>query len=387
MKKRIPYGRQTIGGSDIAAVVKVLRSDWLTQGPAVSDFERSLAEYTGARFAVCCSNGTAALHLACLAAGVTARDRVITAAVTFVASANCGVYCGASPVLCDVHPDTALIVTDQIRRRLAGNTKAVIPVHYAGQSADMRAIRSIVAGTRTLVIEDAAHALGAVYEGAPVGSCRYSDMTIFSFHPVKAITTGEGGAVTTNNRGLYDKLLSLRNHGIVRDGRTRQHGEWFYEMRTMGFNYRMTDIQAALGISQLRQLDGFIRRRRMLARVYDRAFHNSPWVDIPRETGSNRCAYHLYPVRLKDSCAARRRAIFDALRSEGIGVQVHYIPVYLHPFYRKYGFRRSDFPGAEDFYAREISLPLYPGLTASQQQRVIRTFIRVAESIAKGKKK
>ena len=377
--KCIPYGHQWIDKDDIIEVVKVLKSDWLTQGPKIQEFEKALCVYTGARYAVAVASGTAALHLACLAAGIRKDNEVITSPITFVASANCVAYCLGTPVFADIQEDTANIDPCAIEKKITVRTKAIIPVHFAGHSCDMEEIRNIAKRHSLLVIEDAAHALGAEYKGSKIGSGAYSDMTILSFHPVKAITTGEGGAVLTNNKRLYQRLLLLRNHGITKDvcSCAKNTGAWYYEMRELGFNYRITDIQAALGISQLKKLDKFVDRRRAIAREYDRAFSGNPFFDVPNEKQYVRSAYHLYPIRLYTRFISDKKAIFQSLRNKGLGVQVHYIPVYLQPYYKKLGFRKGTCPNAEIYYNREISLPIYPVLAADQIRRVINTVFKV----------
>ena len=369
MKKTIPYGNQSIDKRDISAVVSVLRGDWLTQGPSVKKFEDALCRYTGARYAVAVSNGTAALHVACLAAGIGKGDEVITSPVTFLASANCALYCGARPVFGDVDPVTANITLASIKKATCSRTKAVIPVHYAGLSCDMKSIGSFAKRRGMAVIEDACHALGASYKGAPVGSCRYSDMSVFSFHPVKSITTGEGGAVMTNDPGLYKSLLSLRNHGIDKDGLRDSPGDWYYEMRSLGYNYRLTDIQSALGLSQLRKLASFINRRKEIAKIYNRAFKGNVFFDIP--VMGETSAWHLYAIRLKDPHAARRKEIFASLRSSGIWVQVHYVPVHTQPYYRKHVCGVIQRLGAQEYYRRAISIPMYPQMSEKDVDRVI----------------
>jgi UDP-4-amino-4,6-dideoxy-N-acetyl-beta-L-altrosamine transaminase len=374
-KRFIPYGRQDISEADIAAVVEVLRSDWLTQGPAVENFERAVAEYCGARYAVAVANGTAALHLAALAAGFAAGDEVITTPITFVASANCIVYAGATPVFADIDPRSYCLDPEQVRRKITHNTRGLIPVHFAGQPCDMVAFSTIARENNLLVIEDAAHAIGASYEvdGATykVGCCAHSDMTIFSFHPVKHMTTGEGGMITTNNTELYEKLLMLRTHGIIKDPAqlNRNDGPWYYEQQTLGFNYRITDIQCALGLSQLQRLDISVDRRREIVSVYNQAFSGHPNLTVPYEYASRQSSWHLYMLGLKGVDRAR---VFDHLREQGLGVNVHYIPVHLQPYYMDhFGTSDGDFPMAEAYYERVITLPLYPGMTHDDVEYVI----------------
>ncbi|MBE9608815.1 UDP-4-amino-4,6-dideoxy-N-acetyl-beta-L-altrosamine transaminase [Chitinilyticum piscinae] len=371
----IPYGRQQISEEDIAAVEAVLRSDWLTQGPAVPAFEVALSERTGATHAVAVSSATAALHLACLVAGVGEGDRVWTSPNTFVASANCARYCGACVDFIDIDPDTLNIDIGLLARRLAvaaqsdALPKVVIPVAFAGRSADMQALHSLARQYGFVVIEDASHAVGASYLGQPVASGEYADMTVFSFHPVKIITTAEGGAVLTNRREWADQLQRLRSHGITRDPvlmHSASEGDWYYQMLELGFNYRMTDLQAALGLSQLQRLDVFLERRRQLACRYAAQLAELPLI-LP--SPSEESAWHLYVVQLVD--ASRRKAIFNELRARGIGVNVHYIPVHLQPYYQAQGFTRGYCPVAEAYYQRAITLPLHAGMTDAQQDEVV----------------
>lgn len=380
--RNIPYGHQYIDEGDIRAVVKVLRSDWLTQGPVIKEFEDRLCSYTGAKYAVSVSSGTAALHLACLAARIGNGDEAITSPLTFVASANCALYCGGKAVFADIEKDSGNIDPEAIEKKLTKRTKVLIPVHYAGNPCDLKAVGAIAKKNRLLVIEDAAHALGALYGGSKIGSCKFSDMTILSFHPLKAITTGEGGAVLTNNKGLYQAVLMLRNHGITKDPQLLQDKSsrcgWYYEMQQLGFNYRMTDIQAALGISQLGKIDLFMKRRRDIADIYNRAFKDNDFFDTPVEGKGSRSAYHLYPIRLKERYLNRKKEIFASMRKMGLGVQVHYIPVYLQPYYAKLGFRRGCCPIAENYYDSEISLPIYPGLTKKDVLDVVKVVRKAA---------
>lgn len=395
IKETIPYGRQLIEEDDIAAVAAVLRSDFLTQGPAVEAFEGALRAYTGAAFAVCFSSGTAALHAAYHAAGIAHGDELITTPITFAATANAALYVGARPVFADVEQDTGNIDATLVEAAVTSRTKAVVPVHYAGHPVDMEKLSTFARKRGLIVIEDACHAIGAQYrvqgerfkvqgEGSQpatgessepwfsVGACAHSDMTVFSFHPVKQITTGEGGAVLTNNPEYYERLLQFRTHGITKDHFSREpDGDWYYEMQFLGFNYRMTDLQAALGTSQLAKLDRFVQRRRAIAARYDNAFAENPWFDIPVERGYARSSVHLYPIRLKQGPRERRKEIFRAMKDAGLGVQVHYIPVYLQPYYQGLGYASGLCPMAEDFYSREISIPLYPGLTDQRVGLVI----------------
>jgi UDP-4-amino-4,6-dideoxy-N-acetyl-beta-L-altrosamine transaminase len=376
----IPGGRQVIGAQDIDAVVEVLESDWLTQGPAIPAFERALAAYCGARQAVAASSATAALHIACLALGLGPGDRLWTSPSTFVASANCARFCGADVDFVDIDPRTynmsvgALEARLSEARRTGRLPKIVVPVHFAGQSCEMKAIRSLAEAYGFSILEDAAHAVGGRYLDEPIGSCRYSDIAVFSFHPVKIITTGEGGVALTNNAGLAARMERLRAHGITRDPALMEgetEGPWYYQQLELGANYRITDLQAALGSSQLRRLDAFVARRRILAQRYDRLLGGLALIR-PWQHPETLSAWHLYVVQVDEARTGRtRREVFETLRAAGIGVNVHYIPVHeQQPYYRRLGFRHGDFPIAEAYYRRAISLPLHPGLTDEEQERV-----------------
>lgn len=366
----IQYGRQSIDEEDIQAVVDVLRGDFLTTGPAVSEFEKAVCDYTGAKYAVAIANGTAALHAACFAAGIGEGDEVITAPITFAASANCVLYCGGKPVFADIKPDTYNINPEDIRRKITDRTKAIIAVHFTGQPCEMDEIHAIAEEYNLLVIEDAAHALGADYKGRKIGAL--SDMTTFSFHPVKHITTGEGGMITTNDEKLYERLKLFRSHGITRDERfmTRNEGGWYYEQLDLGYNYRMTDIQCALGVSQIKKLDRFVTRRRELVARYNEAFKDVEDIVCPAQAEGCNNSWHLYVVQVAD-----RKRMYDKLRKAGIYANVHYIPVYKHPYYQEHGYVGECCPNAEDLYAHMLSLPLYPGLTDEEQKYVIKTCI------------
>lgn len=376
----IPYGRQSISEADIEAVVGVLRSDWLTQGPSVERFERAVAEYCGACYAVAVNSATSALHLAALAAGLGPGDRLWTSPNTFVASANCGRYCGADVDFVDIDPHSynlgvAALEEKLVRaRRLGRLPKLVVPVHFAGQSCEMAPLFDLSREYGFTIVEDASHAVGGSYRGEPVGRCSFSAMTVFSFHPVKIITSAEGGLVTTNSRELYERLLRLRSHGITRDPalmRGDSPGPWYYQQVELGFNYRMTDLQAALGVSQLSRLDAFVARRRELAARYDAAFAGWP-LTVPWQHPDCASAYHLYPVALKlDQIERSRREVFESMREAGIGVNLHYIPVHTQPYYQDLGFREGMFPESERYYAGALSLPLYFGLSHEDQDRVI----------------
>ena len=376
----IPYGRQSITEQDIAAVTAVLQSDFLTQGPAVPAFEAAVRDQVGAKHAVAVNSATSALHIACLALGVGPGDRVWTSAVTFVASANCALYCGATVDFVDIDPATYNMSTARLRDKLVQARidgtlpKVVIPVHLAGQSCDMAAISALAEEYGFAVIEDASHAIGADHEGRPVGDCRYSTATVFSFHPVKIITTAEGGLVTTNDPALAQRLELLRSHGITRDPalmRSEPEGPWYYEQIDLGFNYRMTDLQAALGVSQMARLDAFVAERRRLAARYDTLLADLP-LTLPWQDPATASAWHLYVIRID---AARvswsHREVFDRLRARGIGVNLHYMPVYLQPHYRDLGFAPGHCPEAEAYYASAISIPLYADLTDAGQDSVV----------------
>lgn len=380
----LPYARQWIEEDDIAAVSKVLRSDWLTTGPFIAEFEKEFAARVGAAFAVAVSSGTAALHAACFVAGIGRGDEVITTPLTFVASANCALFLGARPAFTDIDPKTYNISPGEIEKRITPATKAIIPVHFAGQPCDLDPIHEVSRRHNLVVIEDAAHALGALYKERSIGSL--SEMTIFSFHPVKHITTGEGGMVTTNSKELYRRLLLFRNHGIIRERELlgEDHGPWYYEVQDLGYNYRLTDIQAALGLSQLKKLDRFLKRRRQIAALYSEAFADLPEVEIPYQSPYADSAWHLYILALRpENLQKNRREIFEALRAENIGVNVHYLPVYRHPFYRWLGDpdngNRQGFycPNAEEIYQRMITLPLFPAMSAHDAANVITAVYKV----------
>lgn len=377
MSSFIPYGRQQINEDDIEAVVRVLRSDYLTQGPAVPAFEQAVARYCGVAHAVATNSATSALHVACLALGIGAGDKVWTSPLTFVASANCALYCGATVDFVDVDPATGNMSTDHLARKLSqaerngALPKLVIPVHLCGRSCDMRAIRVLSRRYGFTVIEDASHAIGARYDGAPVGDCRYSDITVFSFHPVKIITTAEGGMAMTQDTTLARRMERLRSHGITRDPADMTHtpdGPWYYQQIDLGFNYRMTDVLAALGLSQMSRVDAFVDRRHQVAARYAEALAALP-LSLPLAESEGRSALHLYVVQL--GTGHNRRSVFEALRARDIGVNVHYIPVHLQPYYAAQGFRPGHCPDAERYYASAISLPIHPGLSEADQDHVI----------------
>lgn len=376
MSKILPYSRQCVEQDDIGAVVEVLKSDFLTQGPKIAEFEKALAKYCGAKYAVAFSSGTAALHGAYFAAGLSSGDEIITSPITFLATANAALYLGGKVNFVDVEPDTGNINPDLIEEAITPKTKLLVPVHYSGLPVDLDKISKIAKKYNLILIEDACHALGAKYKGQTIGNCRFSDMAVFSFHPVKSITTGEGGAVTTNNEEYYNKLVMFRHHGITKDERfmteaARQAGAWYHEMHYLGFNYRITDIQTALGISQLKKIDRFINRCKEIALQYGEAFSGNSYFDIPTGKNYTDSAWHLYPIRLKDKYIQRKVEIFSKLRQKGLWVQVHYIPVYLQPYYQKLGFKKGLCPAAEDFYSRQISIPIYPMMSDEDVQDVI----------------
>jgi UDP-4-amino-4,6-dideoxy-N-acetyl-beta-L-altrosamine transaminase len=373
----IPYGRQHISEEDVAAVAAVLRSDFLTQGPAVPRFEQAVCAYTGAAHGVAVNSATSALHIACLALGLGPGDMLWTSPNTFVASANCALYCGAGVDFVDVDPHTYNMSVPALEAKLADAEVAgrlpriVVPVAFAGQSCDMRGIAALARRYGFHIIEDASHAIGARYLDVPVGAGQFADITIFSFHPVKIVTTAEGGMAVTNDAALAEKLRLLRSHGITRDTKLYQapdEGGWYYQQVELGFNYRMTELQAALGISQLSRVDEFVSRRHELARRYDALLSPLPLLR-PTQSRDAYSALHLYPVVLRD--AGRRRAVYDSLRTAGIGVNVHYIPVHLQPYYRRLGFTPGAFPHAESYYSGAISLPLYFDLSDVQQDHVV----------------
>lgn len=376
----IPYGRQQINQSDIDAVVEVLRSDYLTQGPVIPAFEKAVSAYCGSQHAVAVTNATSALHIACLALEVGPGDLVWTSPISFVASANCALYCGASVDFVDIDADSYNLSIPALSLKLAQAEKTgklpkvLIPVHLCGQSCDMKAIHDLALRYDFKVIEDASHAIGARYGGEPIGNCRYSDITVFSFHPVKVITTGEGGMAVTNSPDLANRLNLFRSHGITRDAAQMTeapHGPWYYQQIQLGFNYRMTDIQAALGLSQLNRLDQFVEKRTGIARRYDELLSNLP-VKIPVKDANASSSLHLYVVRLQlEQINHSHKTVFESLRNNGIGVNLHYIPIYHQPYYRLMGFEVGHCPEAENYYAEAISLPIFPALTDSDQDNVV----------------
>jgi UDP-4-amino-4,6-dideoxy-N-acetyl-beta-L-altrosamine transaminase len=407
--KSIPYGRQWIEEKDIRAVVNVLKSDYLTQGPVIEQFESAVAKYCGAKYAVAVSSGTAALHIACLAAELGQGDILWTSSNTFVASANCALYCGAKPDFVDIDPHTYNISVDAMKAKLSkverngSFPKIVIPIHFAGLTCDIAEIKRIADKYKLVVIEDACHAFGAEYrvndEWVKVGRCLHSDMTVFSFHPVKHITTGEGGAITTNNQDLYEKLLLLRTHGITKNpakfinkdlayspsenfltepsSHSSNVNPWYYEMQELGFNYRITDIQCALGLTQLKKLDIFVEKRRSIAAKYDEAFKDIEWIKTPVEPEASHSTYHLYVVQIDFNKLGKNRSqVMTILKEKGVGTQVHYIPVHLQPYYgNKFGYKEGDYPTAEQYYKRCLSLPIFPLLSDGEIDMIINSVI------------
>ncbi|MFA6217297.1 MAG: UDP-4-amino-4,6-dideoxy-N-acetyl-beta-L-altrosamine transaminase [Candidatus Omnitrophota bacterium] len=377
----LPYGRQLIDDDDVLSIVKVLKSQFLTQGPRVFEFERALCAYTGAKYCVAVSSGTAALHLAVAALGLKKGATGVTSPITFLASVNALVYNGIIPLFADIDAETVNVSLGALEGVIRKDTKVIIPVHFAGRPALMKEISAFAKRKNCFVIEDAAHAIGSRYlDGSRVGNGKYSDMTIFSFHPVKTITTGEGGAVMTNNKKLYDFLCCLRSHGVTRSPLLIKNspGPWYYEMRQLGFNYRLTDIQAALGISQLRKIESFIARRRHIVSLYNAAFKKHSCLR-PVTTDDALCAYHLYVVRIDFAkLKLSRKEFIEKLTWEGVGTQVHYIPVYRQPFYEKnFHFSRKDFPEAEKYYKECLSLPLFPAMTDNDVARVILAVLKL----------
>jgi UDP-4-amino-4,6-dideoxy-N-acetyl-beta-L-altrosamine transaminase len=382
----IPYGRQDISQADIDAVVEVLQSDFLTQGPKVPAFEDAVASYCGARYAVAVNSATSALHLACLALGLGPGDRLWTTPVTFVASANCGLYCGASVDFVDIDPRTYNLSPEALEAKLkvaekdGALPKVVVAVHLCGQPCDMKAISKLAEQYGFRVIEDASHAIGGRYDGEPIGSGRYSDITIFSFHPVKIITAAEGGMAVTNDAALAGKMQLLRSHGITRDPKLMTHepdGPWYYQQVELGFNYRMTELQAALGLSQMTRLDDFVARRHELAGRYDELLSTLP-VCTPWQHPDSYSGLHLYVIRVAGG-PARHRRVFELLREQGIGVNLHYIPVHTQPYYQVMGFADGDYPQAMAYYAEAISLPMFPGLSRQDQDAVVATLAKALE--------
>lgn len=376
----IPYGKQDISQQDIDGVVEVLESDFLTQGPKVPQFEEALMLHSGAKHAFAVNSATSALHVACMALELGEGDWLWTSPITFVASANVGLYCGAKVDFVDIDPKTYNMCPEQLEKKLAEARssgclpKVLIPVHLCGQPCDMKTIQRLCKEYGVRIIEDASHAIGGKYLGRPIGDCEYSDITVFSFHPVKIVTTAEGGAALTNDDKLAEKIALYRSHGITRDqGLMIQpsHGPWFYEQITLGYNYRMTELQAALGVTQLKRLNEFVSKRHIIARRYDALLEDLPVV-IPFQMYGTYSGLHLYVIRLKlDNITISHKQVFEELRASGIGVNIHYIPVHMHSFYRSMGFKLGDFPESEKYYSEAISLPMYPNLAEEDQSKVV----------------
>lgn len=374
----LPYGKQDIDKDDIKKVVSVLESDFITQGPRIGEFEEKLAKYCGSKYAVAFNSGTSALHGAYFAFGLGKDDEIITSPNTFVATSNAALYLNAKPVFVDVESETGNLDVSKVAEKINDKTRFIVPVHYSGNPVDLEELSEIAEENDVKIIEDAAHAIGARYNGEKIGNSRYSQMSILSFHPVKHITTGEGGAVLTNDPDYYERLLMFRSHGITKNNFINQpDGDWYYEMHYLGHNYRITDIQAVLGISQLNKLDGFVKRRREIADKYNDAFRNNPYFNTISEKKGCESSYHLFPMVLNDRFKDKKREIFLKFREEGLGVQVHYIPVYLQPFYTRLGYQRGLCPVSEDFYQKEISLPMYPAMSDDDVDYVIGTVFRV----------
>lgn len=378
----IPYGTQTIDDSDIEAIVNTLKSDYLTTGPKVTEFEKKVADYVGAKYAVAIANGTAALHAACFAAGIGKGDEVITTPITFAASANCVLYCGGTPVFADINPDTYNIDPDSIRKKITKNTKAIIAVDFTGQAVEYDKIRKICDEFNLIFIEDAAHSIGTKYNGNPVG--KLADMTCFSFHPVKTITGGEGGAVLTNDVDLYNRLVLAHTHGITHDESLMEEapheGPWYYEQVSLGYNYRMTDFQAALITSQMKKLPLFISRRKEIVDKYNKAFENVPEIIVQKEIEESDTCRHLYIIRLDlEKLSCTRREFFDAMSAENVQCQIHYVPVYWFPYYKNKGFEKGTCPIAENVYRGIMSIPLYPAMSDDDVNDVIEAVNKVVE--------
>ena len=377
--KLLPYAKQYIDDEDCLAVNEILKSDFLTTGPTVKEFEEKIASYVGVKYAVAFSNGTAALHGACYAAGIGAGDEVITTPMTFAASSNCVLYMGGTPVFADINKDNFNIDIDEIKNNITSKTKAIIPVDYTGQAVDIDGIREVIKGTDIVIIEDGAHSLGTKYKGNKVGS--QADMTMFSFHPVKTITTGEGGVITTNSEEYYTKLINFRSHCITRDINQLENkdgGGWYYEQLDLGFNYRMTDFQAALGLSQFRKLDWFIQRRKEIVAKYNEELSKIDGLILQRNEEYSDTSNHLYVLKLDlEKLKVDRKEIYNAFLAENIGVHVHYIPVYYHPYYQKLGYKMGLCPVAEDLYDGLLSLPLFPAMTDEDVEDVIKGFNKI----------
>ena len=377
----IPYGKQDINENDINSIIQVLQSDFLTQGPQVPLFEKKISKYCNVKYAVAVNSATSALHISCLALGLVKNDRIWTSPITFVASANCGLYCGASVDFVDIDPLTYNLCTEKLERKLIQAKKEnklpkiVIPVHFAGQSCDMKRIYHLSKEYGFKVIEDASHAIGGKYLNKSIGNCQFSDITVFSFHPVKIITTAEGGLATTNNKTYSKRMELFRSHGITRDPKVMTkspEGAWYYQQVDLGFNYRMTEIQAALGVSQMKRLDDFVNQRHILKERYHEMFSDFPLI-LPYQSSESYSSLHLFPIQIDlDQINKTHCEVFNQLRENGLGVNLHYIPVHTQPYYQKFGFKVGDFPNAEKYYSRAISIPLFNNMTFEQQDEVVR---------------
>jgi len=382
----IPYGKQDINQTDINSVIDVLQSDFLTQGPQVPLFEQMVSNYCSADYGVAVNSATSALHIACLSLGLGKGDWLWTSPNSFVASANCGLYCDARVDFVDIDPQTYNLSSEELEKRLAQARKdnklpkIVIPVHFAGQSCDMKKIYSLSQEYGFKIIEDASHAIGGKYLDKPIGGCQYSDITVFSFHPVKIITTAEGGLATTNDEKLAERMQLFRSHGVTRDAKlitNVSEGDWYYQQVDLGFNYRMTELQAALGISQMQRLDDFVAKRHILQKRYDLLL-SIPLITRPFQDEDSYSALHLYPIQIDlNKVSKNREQVFDELREAGVGVNVHYIPIHTQPYYRKFGFKDGDFPNSENYYEAALSLPLYSGMSFQEQDKVVKSVIEV----------
>ena len=380
------YGKQSIDENDIDAVVEVLQSDFLTQGPAIEKFEKCVAEYCGAKYAVAVTSATAALHISCLSAGLGKDDILWTSPITFTASANCGRYCGADVDFVDIDPSTYNMSIAELEKKLQAaeiKPRVVVPVHLAGQSCEMDKIYKLSQKYGFKVIEDASHAIGADYKETKVGCCKYSDMTVFSFHPVKIVTTGEGGMVLTNDKDLYEKLVLYRSHGITRDPKLMTgtaDGPWYYQQIDLGFNYRMTDMQAALGYSQMQKVNEFVSKRRYLAKRYNELLKNINGIQLPDQNEDTKSSWHLYVVRVDFSKISKtKNQIFAEMKEKGICLNLHYIPVHTQPYYENLGFKGGDFPNSEKYYEEAFTLPLYYSLTDEQQDHIVKSLVEVLQ--------
>ncbi|WP_289025430.1 UDP-4-amino-4,6-dideoxy-N-acetyl-beta-L-altrosamine transaminase [uncultured Phascolarctobacterium sp.] len=380
------YGKQSIDQNDIDAVVEVLKSDFLTQGPAIEKFEKCVAEYCGAKYAVAVTSATAALHISCLATGLGKGDILWTSPITFTASANCGRYCGADVDFVDIDPSTYNMSIAELEKKLQAaeiKPRVVVPVHLAGQSCEMDKIYKLSQKYGFKVIEDASHAIGADYKETKVGCCKYSDMTVFSFHPVKIVTTGEGGMVLTNDKDLYEKLVLYRSHGITRDPKLMTgtaDGPWYYQQIDLGFNYRMTDMQAALGYSQMQKVNEFVSKRRYLAKRYNELLKNINGIQLPDQNEDTKSSWHLYVVRVDFSKISKtKNQIFAEMKEKGICLNLHYIPVHTQPYYENLGFKGGDFPNSEKYYEEAFTLPLYYSLTDEQQDHIVKSLVEVLQ--------